>query len=233
MAAIDAGAFPEVSKEKNGGWWDRRSGRLPTFDGAGPVNAPQFALTWTVALGSWLARAFPHRFRDEAAKWDWSHIARDAEGYPIGKDGKRVISRWYKNGKLLKRKPQRPLPPGDYECRDSGPVARVSDFYDESDWLEQLRIRAEIYSDACLLLSDLIDSDLPVEQLVTLSQVAPLTGRVKRTLERYLKRGDIPTPDVPGVGGGAHQWYWSTLRPALVKIGLRKIPIRFPASRII
>lgn len=54
-----------------------------------------------------------------------------------------------------------------------------------------------------------------LDELVTLSQVEPLTGKKKRTLERYLAAGTIPQPDVRGGEGKAHKWYWKTLRPAL------------------
>lgn len=72
-----------------------------------------------------------------------------------------------------------------------------------------------------------------VDDLVTLSQVAPLTGRSKRTLERYLREETLPQPDFPGGGGTAHRWFWSTIRPSLVKVSKRNLPNRFPASRII
>lgn len=75
-------------------------------------------------------------------------------------------------------------------------------------------------------------NELP-DELVTLSQVAPLTGRTKRTLERYLKSGQIPQPDIPGEHGKPHRWYWRTLRPALSQMGLRIIPERFPASKLL
>ena len=72
-----------------------------------------------------------------------------------------------------------------------------------------------------------------LDDLVTLSQVAPLAGRGKRTLERYLRDGKLPEPDVPGGNGAPHRWYWRTIRPALEKMGRRILPARFPASQII
>ena len=71
------------------------------------------------------------------------------------------------------------------------------------------------------------------DELVTLSQVAPLTGRKKRTLERYLRDGKLPEPDFPGGEGKSHKWHWSTLRPALSKLCNRVLPPRFPGGRII
>jgi predicted DNA-binding transcriptional regulator AlpA len=75
--------------------------------------------------------------------------------------------------------------------------------------------------------------EAPLDELVTLSQVAPLTGRAKRTLERYLKDGTLPQPDFRGGEGKSHKWYWKTLRPALSKLCNRVLPPRFPGSRII
>lgn len=71
------------------------------------------------------------------------------------------------------------------------------------------------------------------DELVTLDQAAAVVGQSKRTLERYLQRGDLPRPDLPGGGGKAHRWYWSTLRPALEKHFRPDLPVKFPASRII
>ncbi len=71
------------------------------------------------------------------------------------------------------------------------------------------------------------------DALVTLSQVAPLTGLSKRTLERYLKDGKMPEPDYRGGGGKAHKWLWQNLRLALAKIVRRELPKTFPGSRII
>ena len=72
-----------------------------------------------------------------------------------------------------------------------------------------------------------------IDELVTLDQVAPLAGLAKRTLERYLRKGDLPYPDVRGGGGRAHKWFWANLRDALAKVARRQLPERFPASRII
>lgn len=47
-----------------------------------------------------------------------------------------------------------------------------------------------------------------LDKLVTLDQVAPLVGKKKRTLERYLSDGKLPEPDFRGGGGKAHKWYW-------------------------
>ncbi len=69
-----------------------------------------------------------------------------------------------------------------------------------------------------------------IDELRTLSQVAPLTGLTKRTLERHLK--ELPEPDVRGGNGKANKWYWSKIRPPLEKISKRPLPRRFPGSQI-
>ena len=82
------------------------------------------------------------------------------------------------------------------------------------------------------------DSQLPAEaavidDLVTLNQVAPLAGISKRSLERHLRHGRIPEPDVRGGGGKPHKWFWKKLRPGLSAVAERPLPEQFPAGRII
>lgn len=72
-----------------------------------------------------------------------------------------------------------------------------------------------------------------VDELVTLDQVAPLSGLSKRTLERYLQDEELPEPDIRGGGGKANKWFWRNLRPALSKVAQRTLPDRFPGSRIV
>jgi len=76
------------------------------------------------------------------------------------------------------------------------------------------------------------DDDRP-DDLVTLDQAAAVVGQSKRTLERYLQREDLPTPDLPGGGGKPHRWYWSNLRPKLQEHFRPDLPARYPASRIV
>lgn len=82
-----------------------------------------------------------------------------------------------------------------------------------------------------MMLDDTKEDDL--DDLVTLDQVAPLTAKSKRTLERYLREGKLPEPDVPGGGGKSHKWFWKNLRPALEKVADRQLPAKFPGSRIV
>jgi len=72
-----------------------------------------------------------------------------------------------------------------------------------------------------------------IDDVVTLEQAAALAKLSKRTCERYVDKGKLPSPDFPGGGGKAHKWKWSTLRPNLEKVANRPLPERFPGSRII
>jgi len=76
-------------------------------------------------------------------------------------------------------------------------------------------------------------ADQPVQELVTLAQVAALTGIKKRTLERYLHDGKLPIANFPGGEGKASKWFWSTIGPAMESVCDRKLPKRFPGSQII
>jgi len=76
------------------------------------------------------------------------------------------------------------------------------------------------------------ESSPPIDDLVTLSQVAPLVGRIKRTLERWKMKPGFPKPDECGGGGCADRWYYSRLRAALQSKVNRILPERFPGSRL-
>jgi len=78
-----------------------------------------------------------------------------------------------------------------------------------------------------------VESDDSLDDLVTLDQAAAVVGQSKRTLERYLQREDLPRPDLPGGGGRAHRWRWSTLRPSLEEHFRPGLPTKFPASRVV
>lgn len=72
-----------------------------------------------------------------------------------------------------------------------------------------------------------------VDELVTLDQVAPLTGLTKRTLDGHLRKGNLPKPDVKGGGGKAHKWNYQILRPSLALLSRKILPKKFPGSRIL
>ena len=82
-------------------------------------------------------------------------------------------------------------------------------------------------------LQDPSSAAAELDELVTLDQVAPLTGLSKRTLERHLAEERLPPPDIQGGRGKAHKWFWRTIRAPLATIASRNLPDRFPGSRII
>lgn len=71
-----------------------------------------------------------------------------------------------------------------------------------------------------------------LDDLVTLSQVAPLTGYSKRHLERLVGT-QLPPPDIAGGAGKSNKWYWSNLRGPLSKLSKKILPSRFPGSQLI
>jgi|GEM_PF-4503796 len=191
IAAIDAGGFPETLHDQNGGWWDRSIGRVPgnvlavlgrmhwhegqppphrqaeyLAAAAKPLEPGQFLMCWIFAIGSWLVCSFPERFREGAGEWDWTHVATNKDGLVLGKDGKPLVGHWYKNGVQLpddfKWSPS--CNDGDYAWRLEGEAAHETDSYTEDDWLAHQRIRAEVYADACLVLSELIGHAAPLDQ---------------------------------------------------------------------
>lgn len=82
-------------------------------------------------------------------------------------------------------------------------------------------------------LLDDADGAPMIGQLVTLSDVLPLTGFSQRTLERRIKDGKLPPPEFPGGHGRANKWFWHKLRPALQIVSRRNLPVRFLGSQII
>ncbi|HEV7222355.1 MAG TPA: hypothetical protein VGN42_06600 [Pirellulales bacterium] len=114
-------------------------------------------------------------------------------------------------------------------------LSRFADF--PASWVDGMlrveRLQAEAAVEASKTAPQPAMDDPEIGELVTLNQVAPLAGLSKRTLERYLTKGDLPEPDIPGGGGRAHKWFWHTLRPSLSKVAKRSLPETFPGSRVI
>lgn len=71
------------------------------------------------------------------------------------------------------------------------------------------------------------------EQYVTLRQAANIVQRSKDTLEKLFISGKLPEPDirVEPKSGRAHEWKWSSIRPALEAEYNRKLPSTFPSIR--
>jgi hypothetical protein len=70
------------------------------------------------------------------------------------------------------------------------------------------------------------ESSPPAEQLVTLSELATIVHRSKRSLARY--RWQMPAPRVLGRRGRPHRWDWAEVRPWLQKTFGLRLPKRFP-----
>lgn len=102
----------------------------------------------------------------------------------------------------------------------------ASDVKDHVDWPS---LRRKLQAWARRAGSETIE----LSELVTLDQVAPLTGVTKRTLEGHLSAERLPKPDIKGSGGTAHKWYWHNLRPSLAKVSKNILPEKFPGSRIL
>ena len=63
---------------------------------------------------------------------------------------------------------------------------------------------------------------------IDLDQAAALVSRSKKTLERKLREGSMPMPDIEGGGGKKHEWVYSKLRPWLENEYGRVLPTRPP-----
>jgi len=70
-----------------------------------------------------------------------------------------------------------------------------------------------------------------VPQYVTLDQMAVLSNRSKKTLERWLSGGKLPQPDVEGGGGKPHEWLWLSVRESLASHSGKEMPERYPTLR--
>lgn len=149
-AAAGAGAFEGDS------WW--RDGRSPAHPRDRYDSDIEFyRALWFWAIGSWLARKYPTRFRVSAVAWDWAVPATDKNGRLLDKDGKPLRYRWYRDGEPLPDDWTGDLSDGaQYESRMEGTPAEAHDFYDEPYALVHLRFRAAAYSDACRVLAELI-----------------------------------------------------------------------------
>jgi hypothetical protein len=71
------------------------------------------------------------------------------------------------------------------------------------------------------------------ECYVTLSQMAGIVNRKKRTLERLAAKPSFPAPDVEGGGGKPNEWRWATVRPILEAVYQRTLPDIFPADQFV
>jgi len=70
-----------------------------------------------------------------------------------------------------------------------------------------------------------------IECHVTLSQMAAMVNRTKKTLERLRDNGKLSAPAVKGGTGRADEWRWSDVRPILQDEYNRQLPEIYPADR--
>lgn len=119
---------------------------------------------------------------------------------------------------------------------------RLGYFEEASDELALvLRLKGNAFATSALAVERLqplpasyeSPADEPLSALVTLDQVAPLTGLSKRSLERYRQAGRLPDPDIYGGQGKANKWHWHNLRPALSAVTGKVLPEVFPGDRIV
>jgi len=73
--------------------------------------------------------------------------------------------------------------------------------------------------------------DAPLDQMVTLDQMAALVSKSKSTLRLRYDRCELPDPDVKGGGGKRHEWKWSRVRPVLEELFKRSLPELLPNWR--
>jgi hypothetical protein len=76
------------------------------------------------------------------------------------------------------------------------------------------------------------DAVSATDDIVTLDQAAALVKQSKRTLERWLKDGKLPAPDIVGGGGKAHRWIWARLREPLQNQSGLIMPAKSPGNRV-
>lgn len=124
------------------------------------------------------------------------------------------------------------------ECKNCGaiPVDNIS--------LQLTRLSVTIQRRHAFTPSSLPESvtpqvDTPVKgasisappQYVTLDQMAAISGKSKRSLERWITHGKLPSPDVEGGGGKANEWLWSEVREILERETKKPMPERYPTLR--
>jgi hypothetical protein len=83
------------------------------------------------------------------------------------------------------------------------------------------------------LLKHLFERSPRPECYVTLSQMAAIVNRSKRTVERLAAKDSFPLPEVEGGGGKPNEWRWSVVRNALEMEYGRTLPEVFPADRFV
>ncbi len=179
---------------------------------------------WKLSVLPALRARSPSSFAADAGAFDFPKAKLDAKGRVLGRDGKPLR-------KTTKRDRKGRIVSGSL----SGEIALITDDYDDTDTLEHLRAQALDWQNACEVLAEMARERLEVEvdEVVTMSQIGAFLSVSKRTVENWRNADQIPPPDIHGVRGTAHKWYWSKVRPHLEKLARRPLPLAFPGSRIL
>jgi hypothetical protein len=114
-----------------------------------------------------------------------------------------------------------------YEARTTSLAMRALDGFAE-------RVLPKDLDVGKLAIKALVPGDSTDDYYVTLLQMAAVVGgSSKRTIRRMYDEGELPTPDIEGRRGKAHQWRWSVVRPILEKHFARPLPECYPADRFL
>jgi hypothetical protein len=165
--AICADAFPADRKDRNGAWWCVDDGRIPGgvltlgADGAGGIkpldinDTGQCQRLWMLALAGWLVPRFPHRFQHEVPHQGFPRFKR-INGVMVDKDGMPLRVAYSYRGKPVDATLAEAGKARWDTCEALNAPIDVRDEFDELDWIEDLRVQADSYADACDLLADLL-----------------------------------------------------------------------------
>lgn len=97
------------------------------------------------------------------------------------------------------RKLHEPDPSADhYEWKYDGPIAGTTDFYDDADWLEHQRIRADVHATACRLLADLIAPSERYSDLI--AEITVRAAALSAILEQHTSGMDRVAAVIASVG---------------------------------
>ena len=127
-------------------------------------------------------------------------------------------------------------PPGDNTSQDWGEV-----YARQSEALNNVIpfCPAPAKRDSGQAMATIDQQDEPADGMpdcyVTMSQMAGVVNRNKRTIQRLYDKGKLPTPAVEsGKGEGKpHEWLWSEVRPILEEEYNRQLPAVFPADKFV
>jgi len=134
----------------------------------------------------------------------------------MAKDKKQLLEdiAWHKGRAEMFRKNARAL--NGVRCDDAIKQANREEMY--AIRYESMLTKIEAKSDTCY---------------VTMSQMAAIVSRGKKTIVRLVERGILPQPDIEGGGGKPHEWRWATVKPILESQFDRIMPAIFPHDRFV